>query len=443
MDLSKIQVSSEQNEFNLKHYQAEFILSRARHPAIFSAWGTGKDLSAIAKCLTLSAESPDNLGLVLRAEYKDLADSTIRDFVSYTGIHVTSDGNATIENEDGRDSHIMFRHIEQLNNLQNINLGFFWINQAEELPDATAFHLLCGRLRRNVKQRTGFVTKNANGHDWAYKIWLEEFKNHQDYPCWQATTYDNADVLPEDYVKSLKNLPENMYKRFVLNDHSIAEGLVWPEFDEPVHTQDSYEIPSEWKVALGLDHGHDHPTAVLFGAVNYDGKLIIYNEHYEAGQLISYHAERIKQIEPDFDRLDQIIDHTTRFKTMQTGNRVYSILESYGDYGFHFRPSISDQFAGIEFVGELFKKRRIVIFKDKCPNLVREIKSWKWKIPSRRDHYTKEEPVRVGEDACKALIYLASGHFGATEKPKPKPNENSVDYYVKQCEKEGLDMTDD
>lgn len=438
-----LKANTETNDFNLKLYQAEFILSRARHPAIFSAWGTGKDLSAIGKSLKLSEESPDNLGLILRAEYKDLADSTIRDFTSYTGINVNSDGNATIELEDGRKSHIMFRHIEQLNNLQNINLGWFWINQAEELQDATAFHLLCGRLRRRVKQRTGFVTKNANGHDWAYNLWLEQFKGHEDYPCWQATTYDNADVLPEDYVKSLKNLPERLYKRFVLNDHSVAEGLIWPEFDESVHCSQSFEIPNEWKVALALDHGHDHPTAVLFGAVNYDGALIIYNEHYEAGKLISYHAEKIKQIESDFDRLDQIIDHTTRFKTMQTGNRVYSILEAYGDYGFHFRPSISEQFAGINFVGELFKTRRIIIFADKCPNLVREIKSWKWKKPSRLDQYAKEEPVRVGEDACKALIYLASGHFEKTEKPQKPINENSVDYYVKQCEKEGMDLTDD
>ena len=432
----------EADVYNLKPFQTDFILSKARHPAFFSAWGTGKDLSAIVKCINLSKETPNNLGLILRAEYKDLADSTIRDFESYTGIKVDSNGNAKVPIEDGtyRFSNIMFRHIEQLNNLQNINLGFFWINQAEELLDSTAFYLLCGRLRRRVKTPCGFVTKNANGHDWAYNIWLDEKKNNPEYPCWQATSYDNADVLPESYVKSWKELPERMYKRFILNDHSIAEGLVWSEFDEARHACESYEIPNEWKVAIGLDHGHDHPTAVLFGAVNFDGKLIIYAEHFEAKQLISHHAQKIKDIEPEWERLDKIIDHTCRNKTMQTGSRVYSVLEAYGDYGVHFRPSISDSQAGINFVGELFKNDKVIIFKDKCPNLIREIKNWKYKPIRLGATVAKEEPIRVNEDACKALIYLASGHFEKSQQAvKPAPR-NSVNDYIKQCEKDGLDF---
>lgn len=413
--------------FNLKGYQSDFVLSDKRFPAIISAWGTGKDLCAIVRAIMLSQESPDNLGLILRKEFRDLQDSTIRDFESYTGLKVDSNGDCLIPCPGGRFSRIMFRHIEALNSIQNLNLGWFWINQAEELPDDVAFQLLKGRLRRQTaKRRTGFLTANAGGHNWCWRTWLERKGENPEYPVWEATTYDNADVLPEDYIKSLKDLPERLFRRFVMNDHSIAEGLVWPEYKDELHSCESFHIPAEWKETLALDHGHDHPTAVVFGATNFDGKLIIYNEHFEAGQLISYHAERIKALEPLYRKMQRFIDPTCRFRNMQDGDRAYSVLEAYQDHGIYFRPAPMDADAGINKVGELFKANKILIFRDKCPNLIREIKEWKWK-PLRTGHEkaVHEEPVRINEDACKALTYLVAGRSMPQETPMPKSTDRA------------------
>ncbi len=406
--------------FKLKPFQRGFVFSKSKFPAMISAWGTGKDLSAILRSLILAQETPDNLGLVLRKEYKDLSDSTVRDFTTYTGISVNSNGDAIIPTA-GKPSVLMFRHVEQLNNIQNLNLGFFTIIQADELDSDEPFQLLKGRLRRPGNRRTGFVTANANGHNWIWKLWLEQKKSDPDYPCWEATTYDNADVLPQDYVASLKDLPERIYRRFVLNDHSIAEGLVWPEFNPDIHTRLSYDIPENWKETFALDHGHNHPTAVLFGAVDYDGKLIIYNEHFMAGELISYHAKAIKQIEPSWPDMRRFIDPTCKFKNMQDGDRAYSVLEAYADNGIYFRPAPMAADAGINKVGELFKANKIIIFKDKCPNLIRQIQSWKWKrVKLGQENKLKEEPVRIDEDACKALTYLVAGRIEASEPPQPK-----------------------
>lgn len=409
---------------------------------MISAWGTGKDLSALARVLDL-AQYPDNLIVVFRQEYRDLKDSTIFDFESYTGLKVNCDGDCIVTTSDPeRPSKIMFRHIEQLNSLQNLNLGAFWINQAEELSGPEAFYLLMGRLRRNVPFRSGFLTANANGHNWVYNIWLSErsaeneigMKGHKDYPCWQATTYDNADVLPRDYVDSLKSLPESIYKRFVLNDHSVAEGLIWPEFNEELHTCDSFYVPDEWKDSLALDHGHDHPTAVVFGAVDWDGTLLIYNEHFEAGALISHHANAIKIKEPYYQHMLRMIDPTCRFKNMQDGTRCYSVMEAYADNGITFRPSPMDAMASINKVGELFKKNKIKIFRDRCPNLVRQIKNWKWKRAKVGQERMKvEEPIRIDEDACKALTYLVAGRLEAPERAKKDPRgftESSYEHTV-------------
>ena len=402
-------------QINLKSFQDKFIFTEKKFPAFVGGWATGKSMSAIFKALLFSQESPNNLGLICRKEFTDLRDSTIKDFERYTGLKV-NEGNKEVRLSNG--SVIMFRHAEELDTLKNINLGWFWIEQAEELLSDEQWFYLIGRLRRESKRRAGWITANVDGHNWIYKLW-KEHSHTEDYDLTEASTFDNKENLPEDFVKSLDSIPENIKRRFVTNDWNIAEGLVWPEYVDELHSCNSYEIPNDWKDTLALDHGHDHPTAIMFGAINYDGLLLIYNEHYEAGQLISYHAKRLKEIEPHWENMLRYIDPTCRFKNMQDGTRCYSVMEAYQDYGISFRPSPIEAMAAINKVAELFKANRIMIFKDKCPNLISEIKQWKWKKPRPgHEKLAKEEPVRLKEDACKALSYLVAGSLMAPDRPK-------------------------
>lgn len=176
-----------------------------------------------------SEQIPNNLGIVFRKEYTDLRDSTVKDFEKYTGLKVDSQRNVTLKNG----SVIMFRHIEELHNIQNINLGWFGIEQADELDSDNEFFLLFGRLRRQVEpsdyfkslglsERSGFVIGNAGDH-WGKKLWKDN--QLEGGECIEATTWENADVLAKDFLDSLNILkvkkPE-IYGRFVVNDWSVG-----------------------------------------------------------------------------------------------------------------------------------------------------------------------------------------------------------------------------
>lgn len=175
-----------------------------------------------------SEQIPNNLGIIFRKEYTDLRDSTVKDFEKYTGLNVDSQRNASV----GDGSTIMFRHIEELHNIQNVNLGWFAIEQADELDSDREFFLLFGRLRRDVQPsdyfrslllpyRSGFVIGNAGDH-WGKALWKEN--KLDDSECIEATTWDNQDVLPQDFLDSLRTLerqkPE-IYRQFVVNDWSV------------------------------------------------------------------------------------------------------------------------------------------------------------------------------------------------------------------------------
>ena len=271
-------------------FQSEFLLSTARFPNMTSAWGTGKTMAAIGKGVTLSGLYPGNKGLILRKNMTDLRDSTMADFVTYTGLKVkVQSKTCIIVNGKGYpSSDIIFHHVDELAGIiQNINLGWFLVEQGEELDTDDVFEKLGGRLRRvltprrEVQQqlieigcldrivddfrllgyeeriiaesalitklcqplRQGFIIANANGHNWNWrkfinpgspeyivgrKFTVKSKKTGKVYDYGnlaslvQATTFDNAENLPADFLASLeikKETAPSHYRRFVLNSH--------------------------------------------------------------------------------------------------------------------------------------------------------------------------------------------------------------------------------
>ena len=220
--------------------QDRFIRSPARHPCFAGSWATGKTLSAITRAEIYSNLIPDNLGCIFRKTAKSLNDSTLVDFQKYTGKTVNSERNYDYKNS----SRIMFRHIDEIGdiNQQNLNLGWFYIEQGEELESSNAFEMLLGRLRRDVKPteaflkfglpvRSGWVICNA-GDNWIRRLWkngeLESFKGA--YPglfaeLVESTTEDNRQNLTQDYLDSLeviKHTNPDLYKQYILNCWDVA-----------------------------------------------------------------------------------------------------------------------------------------------------------------------------------------------------------------------------
>ena len=225
-----LQITENDRVFKLIVPQSRFILSTKRYPAYVAAWGTGKTTAGIGRLMRL-AEFPNNLILVGRKEFTDLKDSTIKDFEDYTGLKVNSQREVVMNNG----TIIMFRHLEELHNIQNINLGAFWIEQAEELETENIFFKLHGRLRRNVPERSGFLTANTNGHNWIYKLWKAQHED-PDYDLYEADSYQAAAHLPADTLESWKKLElkaPKVYARFVKNswdEADTADVIIQPEW---------------------------------------------------------------------------------------------------------------------------------------------------------------------------------------------------------------------
>jgi hypothetical protein len=159
---------------------------------------------------------PNSLALIVRKEYTDLHDSTIKDFTRYFNVNVNSEKEFVFENG----SVIMFRHAKEIEVLKNINLSIFGIEQAEEFETEEQFTFLRDRLRRtNSPYRQGCIIANAAGHNWIWRMWVNN-PSSDEYEVSTATTFENADNLPQDFIEDLKNMEKdspNHYKQYVLN----------------------------------------------------------------------------------------------------------------------------------------------------------------------------------------------------------------------------------
>ena len=261
----------------LNLYQSRFYESICRYPALVSGWGTGKTMTLIFKILKHCQQYPNNLSVIFRKEFTDLRDSTIKDFENYTGNKVSSSRDFTLPNG----SAIMFRHTEELNNLQNINLGSFGIEQGDELDSDEQFFMLTGRLRRAGMPHFGAVIANTKGHNWIYKNW--KCKMLKDSELYEAVTFDNQDNLPRDYVSSLEILKTSkpkMYNRFVMNsweDSDTTDIVIHPDWVQKAVDRIIFtEPPIRMVVSIAVARFGDDKT-MFYAFENY--KVIGKEEH--------------------------------------------------------------------------------------------------------------------------------------------------------------------
>lgn len=387
--------------------QALYHSSPAKYKCFMGGVGSGKTTALDMEALILSLEYPGNYGLIGRYTYPELRDTTMYEFfllidkIDERMREIHGDGTPSliknyIKTENKlvliNDSVILFRHLEEPDKVKSLNLGWFGIDEMTEVPE-DVFLMLQSRLRKKeVPRRVGFGSTNPEGHDWVYTKWCKTHRNDPNYLFVRVSTYDNPH-LPDDYARDLEaSFPEAWKKRYIDGDPSAFEGQIITAFDEGIHVLEPFDIPAEWTRCVGLDHGTNNPTAVLWTARHPEGPLVVYDEHYEAGQIIKYHAERIIKKTGNQDIDVWLADPAIFNKTLQDPKRgLYSVADEYAEHGLHFSQGDNDVKAGINRLVTAFQinphminpftgkvgSPRVFIMKN-CENTIQEIPQYRW-----------------------------------------------------------------
>lgn len=434
-------------EYELFDKQDQFCFDEHRFGGYGGGFGNGKTLAGAIKAYNHCMQK-DAFFLIGRRHATDLSDSTMRDFLNlfgHMGKFSPKNGSFKFYKDGAQFSEVIFRHLDDLQSLTNMNLSGFWIDQAEEVSE-DVFDFLVGRIRRPVQRREGFITYNPNGHDWIWRRFIKKIgkdgkplPNASDFFVVTASTLENQQNLPDDYVKGLMSMPKEWIKRFVEGSHDVFAGQIYDEFNPSIHVVRPFQVPNTWERFRSIDHGQNNPTSCHWYAIDFDGNIFVYQEYYQEKDVVSNHVKRINDMSKIRTTQGEtltdtymytMIDPSTHAKTLEKDGYRFSVADEYLDAGIPTIAAQNDVIAGINRVKEYLKidpnryhpflktddgepimgSPRLFIFSS-CTNMTEEIAQYKWKsysgmaLGNPDKDEIKEAPVKRADHACDDLRY--------------------------------------
>ena len=418
------------------------------------AIGAGKTLAMLEKVLEELWGYPSNFGLILRKDLPRLRNTALRDLLEVMPKGMLIDYNkndSTFEilNAYGYEkvvsrkqyrglskrklkeklesvhgiSKLVFTSFEgttqALSKFRSQNLGFFCIEQAEE-ASIEIYDILIERLRKKPSGRRAFFVSNPQGHDWIWRIFHPESPDkRKNHTMIIGNTRDNKSLAP-DYYETLEEVyTEDQQKRLLYSSWDVAPMAYFPEFSGKHHIIPHIEPGDTWEKGLGLDHGINHPTSVIFAAWTPTGEVYVYDEYSVTEKIVSDHAQEI---------MPKITDEHRTFMIDPSTNQRHgtgpTVRNQYRALGIPFQNSSRDVNAGITRIKEYMKfdeRRRNpwtgetgsarLFISERCINLIRGLMDYqKEEQKSGIGHVDPpDKPRKYKDDEVDALRYLLMG----------------------------------
>ena len=255
----------------------------------------------------------------------------------------------------------------------------------------------------------------VEGMTWTYDEIYSQFGLDPYLLVIEVDMDDNPYLTEEGKQLALSGLSQEDLDARQHGRYISVGGLVYPEFIPEKHVIDPISTPPGWMRFDCMDHGIRNPTAWLFCCVDHDGRVIVMDEHYEAGRIVSHHAKIVKEYDAEYGApAYRVGDPSIRNTDPITGTSVQL------EYVYNDIPIIlgnNDISAGItrfktRLLGNALVGPELYITRN-CDRLIWELRKYRWgkwaHKKMNQDRNQKEEPVKKDDHAVDALRYgLAS-----------------------------------
>jgi hypothetical protein len=443
--------------------QTDFLAANEREVFYGGARGGGKTYSLLIAPLRF-VDKPKSRALLIRRSMPELRDVIFQTQQLYPkavpGAKFKTQENTWYFPSGAR---IEFGYCENLTDvLRYQGQSYSWIG-VDELPQYESpdvWHFLRSSLRSPDPSIPLHLRATGNpgnrGSRWVKELFIEpakpntRFTEKVEYQLdgqtlsteitrkfIPASVWDNPYLTQDaNYISMLASLPETKRKQFLYGDWDVVEDGAFPEFNRHTHVVEPFEVPSGWTKVRAADFGFSSPSAILWGAIDYDDNIWIYRELYVSKMTADQLGRMIREVESGDGRIyDAVLDSSC---WARRGDRGPSIAEAMNAEGCRFRPS--DRSPGSRISGKIEIHKRLVVDEDSdepgirifenCPNLIRQLTSLPLDKNNPEDVDTKAE-----DHAYDALRYLVSARprnirtaFENTPKKSWRPSDNRFGY---------------
>ena len=277
-------------------------------------WGgavrNGKTWALCRRLFALAWMHPNNFIVLGRWHKEHLLDSTLKTFmdcfppnaypIEYTG------GIETDACRFQNGSIIKFVPLSDRKRWPGQEFGAFGIDQAEQCERKTWTDLsrrLC-LMRVPVSSHFGLGVANFDGNwDWARDMFINKIGIDQDahhlYEYMTSPADENDHNIPPNYrQEQIATMSPSEADRLMRGIDVLTVGRVFKKYDDSRHVK-AFELETDVPLArffISYDYGRGHPTAILLGAVDANGRHWIRAEHVEAEMDIPDHEMAVHRL---------------------------------------------------------------------------------------------------------------------------------------------------
>ena len=413
-----------------------------RHTAFVGGLGSGKTWSGAMKTLLYATAYPGALMLVCAPTYRQLRDSTLREFFKLLPKQMISNWNKSeYELKLVNGTEILFRSLENYENIRGVEVAFIWIDEAN-LVSFKAWKVAIGRLRQPKFPHRSCITTTPRGKtlNWVYEQYVKSVENgiSKNRKTYNATTRDNVANIGEEYVADLETTYtgdfalQELHGQFV----DIIEGRVYQQFSRewhvdyfgeqiifephrPLYGLWDYGISDQG--ALWLAQTADIPEHDSIPIVDRHGELkqhrvparsglFLVDLILEDGQNVDFWIETVRAIEKSWKPIDKHWgDPAGEQRTVTTGK---SMAEHLRGAGIIVRSKKQSTDRGRLIVHKLLNEQRIFI-NSECEMGIAAFTNYHWPLDADGNRKAgSRQPVHDwSSNPMDALRYGVTGLF--------------------------------
>lgn len=281
----------------------------------------------------------------------------------------------------------------------------------------------------------------VEGMTWIYEDLYEPNVNNEqgNVEVIEVNTLENPYLSAEALAEFARGTDKDNMATRIAGQFVQQGGRVYKKFDPTVgglHVLDSPILEPQvtfrnWHWIQGFDHGLNNPAASLWTAVDTNGFIVLFMEHYQTNWSVKQHAAKFHTLERGWNRVPDLRVADPSIKNRNAVSMT-SIQEEYAREGIGFTLGNNDVKAGVvrvaryldtiklvgqqsPFIEQLAKERGVtelprVLVAPNCVNFIKEHKKYRWKTYLHKkqqfENNPYDEPHKKDDHTCDAFRYL-------------------------------------
>ena len=282
--------------------------------------------------------------------------------------------------------------------VQGITLAGVFFDEVALMPESFVNQ---ATARCSVEGSKLWFNCNPEGpYHWFYTDWISR-KEQRKLLYLHFTMDDNLSLAEEIKDRYRSQYTGVFYKRYILGEWSIAEGIIYDMFDPARHVKPITELApilTESSRYVSVDYGTQNATVFLLWCRGKDGRWYCVREYYYSGRDIGRQKTDSEYVQDMGRWLDG-----TSVKALIVDPSAASFIAALRRAGYKVLPAKNNVLDGIRMVSSRLTQGSIGIA-DTCKNTIAEFQSYVW--DEKAAEQGEDKPVKVFDHAMDAVRYF-------------------------------------